>query len=220
MLLGQTAHSQTFGCDGQFINAGIYESLCEHPNGGEISLSGSASANVVGLVWSDPNGEIARDNLQVDSYFLSETTTFTLSGIVISDNEIPDGEFGVGTDFATGFPSNYQGTFFTEYLVGPLGTPPLDADGNPLDKDEIPILGEDGSYIITDNAITGGPGFVDCMDPDGFGNIAVYNLGEETKKVICFKVNLIAGNEYTFSTQVATVGEVFFDASGYDKWHA
>jgi len=214
IMLHYTAHTQTFGCDGQFINAGVYESLCENPNGGEITLLGSSSNNVVGFVWSDANGEIARDNLQVDNYFLAETTTITLSGIVISDNEIPDGEFGSGTDFENGIPGNYQGTFFTEYALGPLQDPPLDEDGNPLSRDELPPLEVDGSYIITDNSINGGPGFVNCTDPDGFGNIAVFNLGEEMNKVICFRVNLTAGNEYTFSTQVATVGEVLFDASG------
>jgi len=214
LFLGQTTYAQTFGCDGQFINAGTYEPLCEHPNGGEISLLGSASANVVGFVWSDLNGEIARDNLQVDSYFLSETTTITLSGIVISDNELTDGEFGSGDDFDTGFPGNYQGMFFTQYSLGPLQDPPVDEDGNPINRDDLPPLQEDGSYIITDNAYNGGPGWANCADPDGTGNIAVFNLGELNNKIICAKVELTAGNEYTFSMQVATVGEVFFDDSG------
>jgi len=214
LFLSVGAHGQTFGCDGQFINAGTYQALCEHPNGGEITLSGSASANVVGFVWSDENGEIVRDNLQVDNYFLSETSTITLSGIVIKDNVLTDGEFGSGTDFEAGFPGNYQGMFFTEYRLGPLQEPPLDDDGNPINRDDLPLLQEDGAYIITDNAYNGGPGWANCADPDGTGNIAVFNLGELSNKVICAKVQLTAGSEYTFSMQVATVGEVIPDLSG------
>ena len=216
------AFLQTSGCDGEFIDAGIYQSLCENPNGGTINLNGSASANVIGFVWSDNNGEIARDNLQVEGYFLSETTTVTLSGIVISDNQIIDGDFGTGDDFENGFPSNYQGEFFTDYVIGPFPDfpppPPPDPD-NPMpdrgDAGYVSPLEDDGSYMVTDDSFNGGIGFIDCLEPSGNGgNMAVFNLGADRNKIICTKVQLTTGNEYTFSMQVATVGEVTYPDFG------
>ena len=117
--------TQSVACDGSFLNAGLDDRLCFNPNGGSIDLNGSSSPNVFGYVWSDQNGEIARDNLTVEDYFVSETTTVTLSGIVISDNQVADGDFGTGDDFSMGFPPNYQGSFFTVYQMGPVTFPPV-----------------------------------------------------------------------------------------------
>jgi len=210
-ILSSHLIAQTSGCNGEFISAGVYPSLCNHPNGGEVNLSGSASNNVIGFVWSDENGEISRDNLLVENYFLAETTTLTLSGIVISDNQIINGDFGFGE--MDGLP-NYQqgGSFYTDYVSGPLQQfPPPDPDLDKGDTGYVSPLGEDGSYMITDDAYNGGYGFTHCLEPLGLGgNIAVFNLGADRNKIICTKVQLTAGNEYTFSAQVATVGEVTY----------
>ena len=201
--------AQSVACDGSILNAGLDDRLCFNPNGGSVDLNGSASPNVIGYVWSDQNGEIARDNLTVEDYFVSETTTVTLSGIVISDNQVVDGDFGTGDDFSMGFPPNYQGSFFTVFQMGPVTFPPMNDDEPALTGDPLEF---DGTYIVTENSFNGGIGFTTCFEPSGLGgNMAVFNLGGDRDKIICTKVQLTAGNEYTFGVEVATVGEVTYD---------
>ena len=175
-------YAQSVGCDNQVLNAGIDSRLCFNPDGGMVDLIGSSSSNVIGYIWSDENGEIARDNLIVEDYFVSETTVVSLSGIVISDNQIVDGDFGTGDDFSMGFPPNYQGSFFTDYQVGPFQDfpdPNADPDDMP-DRGDVGFvspLEDDGSYIVTDDSFNGGFGFTTCMEPSGQGgNIAVFNF--------------------------------------------
>ena len=208
--------AQSVACDGSLLNAGLDSRLCFAPNGGTVDFSGTASPNVIGFVWSDNSGEIARDNLSIEDYFVSETTTITLSGFVISDNQIVDGDFGTGDDFENGFPPNYQGSFATDFQVGPFATPPTGDDiPDRGDAGFVSPLEENGSYIVTDDAFNGGFGFTTCFEPSlQGGNIAVFNLGADRDRVICTRVQLTAGNEYTFAVEVATVGEVTYDDSG------
>ena len=210
-----TGFAQLNNCNGEFVNAGNYfQELCTNPNGGTVDLQGTASANVLQLVWSDDNGVIAQDNLRVEDYFVGETTTIVLEGIVIGDNQIVDGDFGSGDNFNLGFLGNYQTSFISEYVRGPLMMAP-DPDGPPPPRDDpafIPPLEDDGTYIVTNNSANGGFQFANCEEPSGQGgNIAVFNLGEDRDRIICTRVQVEIGRDYTFGVQVATVGEITFD---------
>lgn len=113
------------------------------------------------------------------------TTTYTVSGFLLGDNVIVNGDFSDGN---TGFS--------TEYLHGP------DTGGGPWGD-----LSDEGTYAITTNSNIVHSNFANCTDhTTGFGNMLVVNgSGVPNTGVWCQTVNVIPNTSYEFSTWVTSV---------------
>ena len=113
------------------------------------------------------------------------TTTYTVTGSLLGNNVIVNGDFSSGNS-----------GFTTEYLFGP------NTGGGPWGD-----LSDEGTYAVTTNPNNAHSNFASCTDnTNGFGNMLVVN-GSATlnQEVWCQTINVEMNTNYEFSTWITSV---------------
>ncbi len=202
----QYAFSQSSACD-EYMFAGEDVHLCNHPTGGEATLEGFASSNIVNTEWiSNSNTSMIEDTAAFwTDVEVTETTTFTLAGEVLSGNLITNGDFGTGDQ--TGVISTDAGfyTYLAHWNTGQAGG--FDGYG----PGECCLPGN-GSYAIASNSSFGGAQSMfasQCPDHttgNFTGNMLLTNLNGQEREIWCQTIQIEQFTDYSFSAWFATMG--------------